>query len=378
MAAADVPASHGDASPAASATTLLAGGQLQPPAPTSVPDTDTNVVAGNGSHDERNRFARKSDPHLEYSEGKISTTRPTSSMRPVSPLHPTDFAQPSASPHRARHPCISPSSPGRAFRSLSPRVHSPASSQIFERSVQEDIAPSQASPSIPSHIMTENHIPPILGASSVALTDERLDPDSVEIITHSFHQPASLTVTGGGYTDLPLASSWHEDSAHLQQDAEDSVSNYGALDTQDIKRLSFVSFADLVHAEHAETDQMSNRGSMYLGALSSNTPIAGQNRSPSPVRSPVSSHGFGTSPPTSVSPSSKILEASPNRGGRGPGSPVPYNTYSPPLGGYGSELNVETMTQALRRTGSGDFSGIRSQPMSAVGNDDGSYDRPFK
>src|SRR5690606_36167953 len=144
---------------------------------------------------------------------------------------------------------------------------------------------------------------------------------------------------GGGYADLPMASSWHEDSGNLPQDTEDSVSNYGALDTQDIKRLSFVSFADLVHAEHAETDQMSNRGSMYLGGLSSNTPLATQNRSPSPVRYPVSSHGFGTSPPTSVSPSSKILESSPNRGGRGPASPVLYNTYSPPLRSFGSELN---------------------------------------
>ncbi len=51
---------------------------------------------------------------------------------------------------------------------------------------------------------------------------------------------------------------------------------------------------------------------------------------------------------------------------------------SPPLSGAG-ELNIETMAQALRKTGSGDLSGIRSQPLSAVGNDDGTFvDRPFK
>ncbi|PGH30522.1 hypothetical protein GX50_06702 [[Emmonsia] crescens] len=304
---------------------------------------------------------------------------PIATMRPVSPLHSLNSTRPSASPHRARNLYMSPSSPNRGFRSASPRLHSPASSQIFERNVQEDFAPAQASPSIPSHIMTENHIPPILGASSAALTDERLDPDSVEIITHNFHQPASLSVTGGQH-EHSMTSSWHEDlNPHLPPDAEDSVSNYGGLDPADIRRLSFVSFADLVHGEHAETDHASNRDSMYMAGLSTNTALfAARNRSPSPIRSPVSSHGFSTSPPTSVSPSTKGLDTSPNRGGRVAGSPRLCG-HSPPPGTFGGELNIETMRQALRRTGSGDFGGgFRSQPMSAVGNDDGTYDRPFK
>ncbi|OJD28168.1 hypothetical protein ACJ73_00429 [Blastomyces percursus] len=303
---------------------------------------------------------------------------PITTMRPVSPLSALSATRPSASPHRARNPYMSPSSPNRGFRSASPRLHSPASSQIFERNVQEDFAPAQASPSIPSHIMTENHIPPILGASSAALTDERLNPDSVEIITHNFHQPAALSVTGG-QPEHSMTASWHEDhNPHLPPDAEDSVSNYGGLDTSDIRRLSFVSFADVVNGEHAETDHVSNRDSMYMAGLSTNAALfAAQNRSPSPVRSPVSSHGFGTSPPTSVSPSTKGLDISPNRGGRVAGSPRLCG-HSPPPGTFGGELNVETMRQALRRTGSGDFGGFRSQPMSAVGNDDGTYDRPFK
>lgn len=302
---------------------------------------------------------------------------PISTMRPVSPLHSLDNSRTSASPQRARHPYRSPSSPGRTIHSSSPRMHSPASSHIFERSVQEDVGPPQASPSIPSHIMTENHIPPILEASSVAITDDRLDPDTVEIVTHSVHQPASLTVTGTGTADQSMASSWHEDATgHPPLDHEDSGSTYGSLDSSDVRRLSFISFADVVHAEHLETgEQQSNRDSLYMTGLSTNSAaVPAHNRSPSPVRSPVSSHGLGTSPPTSVSPSFKGLETSPTRGGRGPGSPL-IPAHSPPVSG---DLNVETMRQALRRTESGDLSGTRSQPLSAVGNDDGVYERPFK
>lgn len=46
-------------------------------------------------------------------------------------------------------------SPSRRVRSSSPGLHSPASSQIFERNVQEP----ESSPAIPAHIQTEDHIP---------------------------------------------------------------------------------------------------------------------------------------------------------------------------------------------------------------------------
>ncbi|EER23111.1 hypothetical protein CPC735_044810 [Coccidioides posadasii C735 delta SOWgp] len=298
------------------------------------------------------------------------------SVRPPSPLIPLNLGRSSVSPHGTKNASMAPSSPGRQFPS-SPRTHSPASSQIFERSVQEDIGPSQTSPAIPSHIMTENHIPPILDASSAALTDVRLDPDSVEIITHNFHQPASLAVSG--HLDHALSASWcDEANSQRMADVDDSASNYGAPhDPTDVRRLSFVSFADVVHGELAETaDHISVGDSTYVGGLST---FGARNRSPSPFHSPVSSsHGRGTSPPASVSPESRALEISPYRKGRGPGSPT-FNSHSPTAGTFNTgDLNIETMRQALRRTESGDLGAFKSQPASAVGSGDGLYDRPFR
>lgn len=330
--------------------------------------------------DNKKNVEKQESSHETHTTSAASNpTTPFTAMRPVSPLNSPDLGRPSPSPHRARHQYRSPSSPGRIFRSSSPRIHSPASSQIFERSVQDDIVPAQASPSIPSHIITENHIPPILEASSAAITDDRLDPDSVEIITHSIHQPAAVTVTGTGTSDQSMASSWHEDAGTHSVETEDLASNYGALDSADIRRLSFISFADVVNAEHAENgESFSNRDSLYIPSLPSNSAIlTARNQSPSPVRSPVSSNGIGTSPPTSVSPSLKGVETSPSRTQRGPGSPL-LPAHSPVPGNFCGELNIETMRQALRRTGSGDLGGLRSQPLSAVGNDNGTYDRPIR
>ena len=299
---------------------------------------------------------------------------PVAALRPISPFRSSEAARGAASQPSQLYD--SAASPGPGVYSHSPRLHSPASSQIFERNVQEEGLPAQASPHLPSHIITENYIPPALDASSAAITDQKLDPDDVEIVTSSTHQPASVTLTGTG-PEQSMSSSFYDDFSHNHRHAlnEDNASNYGTLDSADVRRLSFVSFADVVHAEHAEhgEDSASHRGSMQLAGLTSHPSLTAP-RSPSPMRSPVSSHGLGTSPPTSVSASVKGLETSPNRGLRGPGSPLA--TQSPPLGG---ELSVETMRQALRKTGSGDLSGARSQPMSAIGNDDGAYnDRPFK
>jgi len=223
----------------------------------------------------------------------------------------------------------------------------------------------ELSPAIPAHIQTEDHIPPVLEASSLAITDDHLNPDEVEIVMHSAHQPASASVVGGGMGDSLHSPVHDEFSGHL--DADDSASNYGSLDTTDVRRLSFISFADVVQAEHAE----SNRDATHLMSLSSTA----TNRSPSPVRSPASSHGFSISPPTSGAASVKGLDLSSK--GRVPGSPtMAQGAQSPPLGG---ELTIETMRQALRKTGSGDLSGARSQPMSAVSLEDSTSDiPPFK
>ena len=96
------------------------------------------------------------------------------------------------------------------------------------------------------------------------------------------------------------------------------------------------------------------------------------NRSPSPVRSPMSSHGMGPSPPTSGAPSMKGVDIASAKLARLPASPT-SGTHSPPLSG---ELQIETMRQALRKTGSGDLSGVRSQPMSATSLEDSEF--PFK
>jgi hypothetical protein len=84
---------------------------------------------------------------------------PIGVLRPVSPMRAQETGRVSISSQRG-HPYGSPGSPAYGGYSSSPRLHSPASSQIFERNVQEDVLPPQASPQIPSHIITENHIPP--------------------------------------------------------------------------------------------------------------------------------------------------------------------------------------------------------------------------
>jgi hypothetical protein len=267
------------------------------------------------------------------------------------------------SPNRANHPYRSPSSPQRNLYSSSPRIASPAGSQIFERDVQETTVQVPASPAIPSHIQTENHIPPVLDASSEAITNDMLDPDTVEIVMHSSHQPAAVTVTGVGGTEASPGV-WMEDlSAH--PDKDDTASNYGALDSADVRRLSFISFSDIVQSEHI--DHAGSRDSIYVAGLSSLS--SGHNRSPSPIRSPISSPGLGTSPPTSKSASVKGIDLSPRA--------KPLGSPTPSFPGPGGELTIETMRQALRRTESGDLSGIRSQPLSPS-SPDGLSDRSFK
>jgi hypothetical protein len=292
---------------------------------------------------------------------------------PVSPISPISSSEALRTPNLDRqknNPYRTCSSPGSSS-TVPPRLHSPAS-QIFERSVQEDILPIQAaSPSIPAHIRTENYIPPVLEASSAAITDQELDPDSVEIVTHSLHQPATGIATSTA--EQSLSSSGIVDHAGLHSDADEMSSSHGASDT-DVRRLSFISFADVVNAEHAaehaEVESVYSRDPSQPAASGNPITIGSLNRSPSPLRSPTSSHGLGTSPPTSIATSYKGLDMSPGHHGvRRPGSPLPL-AQSPVSSGFSGELNVETMRQALRRTGSGDLGGVMSQTTSAIGVDE--------
>ena len=286
-------------------------------------------------------------PTLEEPYGARSISRDTSKLSSVT--------RSTTSPTRSDHQFMLPSSPGRGLSS-SPRLSSPAGSQIFERDVQDSVSGMPTSPAIPSHIQTEDHIPPVLDASSEAITDDHLDPDSIEIVTHNAHQLAAFTVTGAGQhpTYEQMAASWAEELG-VPSDQRDDASNYGSLDPTDVRRLSFISFADVVQAEHG-AHAPGNRESMHLAGLTS---LSNVNRSPSPIRSPVSSQGPGTSPPTSKSGSVKGVEMSPSRKPLG----------SPTSGHHSmgaSDVNIETMSQALRRTGSTDLSMARSLPTSPV------------
>ena len=301
-----------------------------------------------------------------------ATVKPTSKPMPLG----SNTIRNSESPERPRQSIQVATSPHRRMRSTSPRMHSPASSQIFERDVQETASlAGDLSPNIPSHITTENYIPPVLEASSIAITDDHLDPDNVEILTHSVHQPAALTVTGGA-SEVAGSPPSQEDilsqaSVPHYETVDDGGSNYGALyDNSDPRRLSFISFADVVQAEHV----VGSRDSIHLMSQSSTAPSVSANRSPSPVRSPVS--GLGTSPPTSGAASLKGLEMSPARGVGIQMAGSPTSASSPP--NFGGELMVETMRQALHKTGSGDVTGAK--PLSAVSADDAppSEQHPFK
>ncbi|KAH6713178.1 hypothetical protein BKA61DRAFT_71281 [Leptodontidium sp. MPI-SDFR-AT-0119] len=311
--------------------------------------------------DEKTKGKKKGELTLSA----IANNATTNIAQPVARRPPVQNASPPRS--HPNHPYQLPSSPHRNLFSSSPRVPSPAGSQIFERDVQESSLPVPNSPAIPSHIQTENHIPPVLDASSEAITNSTIDPDTVEIVMHSSHQPAAMNVTGVGNFEPTGGNGIWADDLIAHPDKDDAASNYGALDSTDIRRLSFISFSDIVQSEHAE--HVGSRDSIYVAGLSSLS--SGHNRSPSPIRSPVSSQGFSTSPPTSKSASVKGIDMSPK--GRPLGSPI--STHAPLSGG--GELTIETMTQALRRTGSGDLSGVRSQPMSPS-SPDGLSDKSFK
>lgn len=285
------------------------------------------------------------------------------------------------------------SSPGR-FRSASPRLSSPASSEIFERNVQEPvpIASMGGEPSahLPTHVITEDHIPPALEASAQAITSQELNPDEVKIVMSSSHQPAGASLEGStsqldtsGVTS-PVLSQKSEDvesgaQSQLQPTADEDSNTYGSIDPNDVRRLSFISFADVVQSEHQHPAAVSIYGdtgsreniSAPTSAVSPSTsqPISVA-RAPSPMHSPRSpassiSHpasGVAT-PPLVAARAIAGAESSPSRG----------------IGQSGAhgELTIETMRQAVRKTASGDLGqSFRSPALSPVlPNDETSANR---
>lgn len=310
---------------------------------------------------------RTLSPTSTTTPAPASTSAPSApSLLPSPPLTASPFdrrASPRGSPRIA--PIGIGASPNRysMHRTSSPGLTSPASSQIFERNVQEP----EPSPAIPSHVKTEDMIPPALDASALAITDDHLSPEKVEIVTHSAHQPAAATVSASMTDSVYSPSLAPEDSVvsgHTSiAETTDTAPNYGSLDTEDVKRLSFISFADVVQAEHVENDRETFGPAEGIHFMSLNSTSA--NRSPSPVRSPAS-------PPASGAPSEKGVEHSRTRS---PGSPsASHIAHTAPL----SEelpLQVETMRQAIRKPGTAGASPPQSQPLSPVSMED---ERPFR
>lgn len=297
-------------------------------------------------------------------EPQIDTQPPSLTNDASKPLGATPATIQSTHSSQQDYPFPTPSSPSGAL-STSPRLSSPAGSQIFERDVQDSTVLKPNSPAIPTHIQTENYIPPVLDDASEAITNNKLDPDTVEIVTHMSHQPASVTVTGAPNSPYDQHSS-NEWAAELASFADrigmssETASNYGSLDSADVRRLSFISFADVVQSEHsASLNSPTSRDNIHLAGLTSLPPSA-LNRSPSPIRSPVSSQGLGTSPPTSNPGSMKGVEMSPPRKLMGSPKITQHSLAAP------GDLNIETMRQALRRTGSTDLASARSMPVSPI------------
>lgn len=278
---------------------------------------------------------------------------------------------------RSGSPFQSAVSPGRSslMRSSSPRHLSPATSQIFERDVQESIVAPELSPAIPSHIQTEDHIPPVLEAASSALTDSHLGQDDIEIVTHTAHEPASLTVTGGSTTNLGAMtestsnlsgmSSLNELAASNAEHDAESSSAYGVVDPLDPRRLSFISFADVVHSEHQEMAHAAHPLSISSTAAS----LAGDRSPERPMRSPLSS---SASPPPAPAIAAAVGTI-PSRAGEA--SPVRGAASASVMSGVGAghgELTIETMRHTIQKTGNNnDASGTMSAPMSAVSEDGG-------
>lgn len=319
---------------------------------------------------------------------------PTSPLREAPNMNqrPVGTQQIPVSPVRQQYTNSIPAPSPSRLRSSSPRLHSPASSEIFERNVQEPVPIStlqnELSPAhIPNHVLTEDHIPAALEASAEAITSSNLNADEVEIVTATSHQPAvaslESSITGEASSlygqhppSLMHQSSEGSEPASLNAASsgflplqsnpeEENTSSYGALDPNDVRRLSFISFADVVHSEHAHpttSDIAGSRDSLHIGSL----PSAIHERTTSPLRSPRSPSstysGGVVTPPLALGQSNQ----QPLTAEQSPARSIPIGSPGVPVAGAHGELTIETMRQALRKTASGDLSGVRSAGMSPV------------
>lgn len=318
----------------------------------------------------------KLEPEPESEEEELEpltlTTIPISATAPQLPLFasmspittsPTNAFAKYTSPASPIHSFSSGSSPAHAYCADTSGVATPrlstSSSQIFERNVQEQLSgtnpPPPTSHTTPAHIQTENHIPAVLEASSIAITDSKCGVDEVEIVMHSMHQPAVSVVVPHTSSPLYEAHSHSHSSGHT---LDESTGNSGddpsshSTTAADKRRLSFISFADVVQAELAEHDSSINLTTPDVVPTDCEPGLSTINetvrRSPSPIR-------LGSSPPRHCAGS---VQGS--LSGR-PAGVVPPSL-GDSLGMERGELTIETMRQALRKTGSGDLSGYARGP----------------
>lgn len=277
------------------------------------------------------------------------------------------------------------SSPDLRHYASQSSLPSPASSQIFERSVQDPLPLAGADPAtssypqvapdgtpmatlpnaIPTHMMTEDHIPAALDASSIAITQKGLDTDDVSVVTSKGHLPAVEAVASS--LDIPLTSTTstgglrHSPSTEAFNSARRSsqtspVGSVGASPTimraehssptmaptqplapnvsstssssppsaasvaaaasiskNDLRRLSFISFADVMHAEHVEHDlsvsqaNLAESNAAAAAAAAAGSPPMPGSLSP-PQQSSSSAAGLG-GPRRSVSPAASLRKS---------------------------------------------------------------------
>ena len=292
-------------------------------------------------------------PAITRGTGSIRETRPTdisgssrsTGLVPAmdgtaSPTRASAMSQVMGSPRRSSSP-FSGSPSRNALRSSSPRHLSPATSQIFERDVQESTIAPNLSDAIPAHIQTEDHIPAVLEASSLAITDKRLDPSDVEIVMHAAHQPASVNVAAATESQQqPTGFTPHSELGlgAPQQDQympDEANPNYGTVDPLDPRRLSFISWSDVVNAEHENMHHGNSNAPSLSGGLGA--------RSPSPAlggRSPPPHHASHSGYAGSMLGTLEAGAAGARRGSASIASPHAQTH---------GDLTIETMQHALEQ-----------------------------
>lgn len=156
---------------------------------TPIPTLAVNVKSSSGSSSTITSSTKKETSPERGSSHKLepTTSNITGSNRDINSAlsSPISGNLLSSGFHETRHSSISPS----FTYPFSDSCSSPDSSMIFERSVQE-IHATDNNNKIPLHHSNDDFIPPVLDASTEALTNRSLDPESIEIL--SLRRPSSV------------------------------------------------------------------------------------------------------------------------------------------------------------------------------------------